>query len=55
MTTEIGRVQCWVSTEGLRQKEVLDRETEMIYNVKTTTTTTTTGHALAQQFAQRIA
>ena len=42
MTTEIGRVKCWSSTEGLRQKEVLERETGMVYNVKTTTTTTTT-------------
>ena len=33
---------CWSSTEGLRQKEVLERETGMVYNVKTTTTTTTT-------------
>ena len=41
MTTEIGRVKGWSSTEGLRQKEVLlDRETGMVYNVKTTTTTT---------------
>ena len=30
------------STEGMRQKEVLDRETGIVYNVKTTTTTTTT-------------
>ena len=40
MTTEIGRVKCWISTERLRQKEVLGRETGMVYNVKTTTTTT---------------
>ena len=38
-TTEIGRVKCWISTEGLRQKEVLDRETGMVYDAKTTTTT----------------
>ena len=38
MTTEIGRVKCWISTERLRQKEVLGRETGMVYNVKTTTT-----------------
>ena len=42
VTTEIGRVKCWISTEGLRQKEVLDRETGMVYDVRTTTTTTTT-------------
>ena len=30
---EIGRVKCWFSTEGLRQKEVLDRETGMVYIV----------------------
>ena len=42
VTTEIGRVKCWISTERLAQKEVLDRETGMVYNVKTTTTTTTT-------------
>ena len=39
MTTEIGRVKCSISTERLRQKEVLGRETGMVYNVKTTTTT----------------
>ena len=39
---KIGRVKCWSSTEGLRQKEVLERETGMVYNAKTTTTTTTT-------------
>ena len=39
MTTEIGRVKCWISTERLRQKEVLGRETGMVYNVETTTTT----------------
>ena len=42
MTTEIGRVKCWNSTERLRQKEVLGRETGMVYNVKTTTITTVT-------------
>ena len=41
MTTEIGRVKCWSSTEGLRQKEVLERETGMVYNVKTTTPSAT--------------
>ena len=30
---------CWISTERLRQKEVLGRETGMVYNVKTTSTT----------------
>ena len=38
MTTEIGRVKCWISTERLRQKNVLGKETGMVYNVKTTTT-----------------
>ena len=47
MTTEIGRVKCWISTERLRQQEVLGRETGMVYNVKTTTTT-------QQPFVQRI-
>ena len=39
MTTEIGRVKCWISTERLRQKDVLGRETGMVCDVKTTTTT----------------
>ena len=43
MTTEIGRVKCWISTERLRQKEVLGRETGMDYNVKTTTTNNNNG------------
>ena len=30
--------RCCISTERLRQKEVLGRETGMVYNVKTTTT-----------------
>ena len=43
VATEIGRVNCWISKEGLRQKEeVLGRETGMVYNVKTTTTATAT-------------
>ena len=44
MTTEIDRVKCWISTERLRQKEVLDRETGMVFNVKTTTTTPISGY-----------
>ena len=39
MTTEFGRVKCWISTERLRQKEVVGKETGMVYNVKATTTT----------------
>ena len=37
-------VKCWMSTERLRQKkkEVLDRETGMVLNVKPTTTASTT-------------
>ena len=49
MTTEIGRVKCWISTEGLRQKEVLGRETGMVYVVKTTTATTTAVYILRQR------
>ena len=41
MTTEIGRVKCWISTERLRLKEILDRETGMVFKVKITTTITT--------------
>ena len=36
MTTEIGRVKCWVSTQRLGRKQVLDRETGMACIVKTT-------------------
>ena len=42
MTTEVGRVKCWISMERLRQKKVLGRETGMVNNVKTMATTTTT-------------
>ena len=53
MTTEIGRVKCWSSTEGLRQKEVLERETGMVYNVKTTTTTTNNYRRVTLDFSYR--
>ena len=42
MATEIGRVEGWISTERLGQKEALDRETGMVFSVKTAMITTTT-------------
>ena len=37
MITEIGRVKFWISTERLGQKEVLDRDTGMVFSATTTT------------------
>lgn len=34
----IDRVKCWIGTERMRQVEVLNRETDMVLNVKTTAT-----------------
>ena len=46
MTTEIGRVKCWVRTKSVGQKDVLDKQTGMGLNV----TTTTTAQATIEQF-----